>query len=640
MSFELSGRQVATLVLAGAVPIVLMPTSPRPSAGSSTRAGTRSVVSFAAHWDRLVQAVSPTVAAQAPPITYGTDGGGNPTTSDCTSFVSPGNSIQSAVTGAPSGSVICVEPGDYSAQQVRLSGSGVVLRSIGAATVRSVVVEGSANTLDGFTVAGGPFNNPAIGIEFRGTNQRILRNLVRGRGIVHGIRCNSCGSGHVLADNTVNAVHNYGIWINGGQNITVERSNIYDIWRSTNNTDVDAMRFWGTNHLIRNNYVHDINQFKSARSGSGDTPHVDCFQTYQQSGLPVDNVVFENNYCVRVSRQCLIAENNQTASYQIRNVVFRGNVCETFDSQTINIKSVSGFTFENNLIMGGVRFQVLAFTNVLSNLPIQEIRLRNNIVMKGLDSATYYQNNVKRGVVVDDRNLYVQNSVVVDDANAFHATSNVTYPAFRQTDFTRFRALAGSLDVVDRGVPVPALLTDIDGRPRVAGAAIDISPFEQGGPPPPPPGCRSATAGGPWVNGSFPARTGAFTVRFDAKPSASPLDSVVGLSAGPASAYTRLAVIARFNPSGRIDARDGPGYQAASAIPYVAGETYRFRLEVDLPNHQYSAFVTAPGGAEQVIGLNHAFRSEQGAVSQLDNVSIYVGSTAGANEVCNLTVSP
>lgn len=430
--------------------------------------------------DQLVEAAAAACPAPPPtPIVYGTDGNGNPASRDCTSFVNPGESIQSAVNDKPSGAVVCVRPGDYSSQTATLNGTGVVLRSLGTATVRNVVVSGSGNTLDGFTVVGGAFNNPAIGIEFSGANQRILHNVVHGRGIVFGFRCTSCGSANLIASNTVTGVHNYGFWIQGGDGLTIEKNNVFDLFRSTANTDVDAMRFWGTNHVIRNNYFHDINEFKSARSSGGDTPHTDCFQTFQLDNLPVENIVIENNYCVRVSRQCLIAENNRVAQYQIKNVTFRGNVCETFDSQIVNLKSVEGFKFENDLLMGGVKFQVVTLTTTFSSIPIKDITVRNSILMKATSRATFYQNNNKAPLIVDDKNIEVQNSVVASDADAFQNHPNANFPAIQPSDFTGFRSIAARNRIVDHGAAEPDLCTDIDGHPRVAGAAIDIGPFEQ-----------------------------------------------------------------------------------------------------------------------------------------------------------------
>src|SRR5262245_16062120 len=153
-------------------------------------------------------------------------------------------------------------------------------------------------------------------------------------------------------------------------------------------------------------------------------------------------------------------------------------------------------------------------------------------------------------------------------------------------------------------------------------------------------GCATVTSGGGWQNFAFSAQTGAFTAEFDATPSASPIDSVVGLSRGAQTAYTGFATLARFNPSGNIDARNGGAYAATSTIPYSAGVTYHFRLVVNVPAHTYSIFVRPAGGAESTVGTNFAFRTEQNAVTSLDWWGTVVNaSTPGSTTVCNFTIT-
>ena len=78
-------------------------------------------------------------------------------------------------------------------------------------------------------------------------------------------------------------------------------------------------------------------------------------------------------------------------------------------------------------------------------------------------------------------------------------------------------------------------------------------------------GCM--TSSGTWANSALPqVETGTFRLEFDATPASTGIDGVIGLSSGPASAYTNLAAIVRFNSTGTIDARNGGAYTAAAAI--------------------------------------------------------------------------
>ncbi|HKQ72657.1 MAG TPA: polysaccharide lyase 6 family protein [Blastocatellia bacterium] len=152
-------------------------------------------------------------------------------------------------------------------------------------------------------------------------------------------------------------------------------------------------------------------------------------------------------------------------------------------------------------------------------------------------------------------------------------------------------------------------------------------------------GCVTVASGGGWQNTAISPQTGTFTAEFDATPTASPIDSVVGLSRGAQTAYTGFATLARFNPTGSIDARNGGAYAAASNIPYSANVTYHFRMAVNAPARTYSVFVRPAGGSELTVGTNFAFRTEQNTVTSLDWWGTVVNaSTPGSTTVCNFTI--
>jgi len=146
-------------------------------------------------------------------------------------------------------------------------------------------------------------------------------------------------------------------------------------------------------------------------------------------------------------------------------------------------------------------------------------------------------------------------------------------------------------------------------------------------------GSVTAGSGQGFFNTSMTEQGDLFTVTFTATPSASPTNCVIGLSDGSASGYSDLAVIPRFNPSGYIDARNGGSYQADNSISYQASSAYDFRVEVDVGSNVYSAYVTPPGGVEQIIGQGYAFRSEQSSISKLDTWSVQVDATASGTSV-------
>lgn len=152
--------------------------------------------------------------------------------------------------------------------------------------------------------------------------------------------------------------------------------------------------------------------------------------------------------------------------------------------------------------------------------------------------------------------------------------------------------------------------------------------------------CLTASVGGTWQTAAFTTQSGTFTVTFDATPSASPTNSVVGLSNGTQTAYSGYACLVRFNPSGAIDARNGGAYAAAQSIPYSANATYHFRVVANVSAHTYSAFVTPPGSSELTIGSNYAFRTEQNTVAALNSWAVFVDAGgSGTNTTCNFALA-
>jgi hypothetical protein len=142
---------------------------------------------------------------------------------------------------------------------------------------------------------------------------------------------------------------------------------------------------------------------------------------------------------------------------------------------------------------------------------------------------------------------------------------------------------------------------------------------------------------GSWANIALAqGQASTFRITYDATASASPVNAIGGLSSGSASQYTDLATGVRFNPSGLLDVRNGSVFTAAANVPYQAGVTYHFILDVNVSNHTYSAYVVILS-RQITLGSNVAFRTEQASVSVLNSVGEM--SSSGGLGICNITLS-
>ncbi|WP_226377672.1 fibronectin type III domain-containing protein [Citrifermentans bremense] len=139
-----------------------------------------------------------------------------------------------------------------------------------------------------------------------------------------------------------------------------------------------------------------------------------------------------------------------------------------------------------------------------------------------------------------------------------------------------------------------------------------------------------------WQNRAIAPKTGTFTATFDTIPNAAKINAVTGFSGLAASGYQDVAALVRFNPTGTIDVRNGSTYAAKVAVPYAAGKSYRVRMVMNIPYHRYDVYVTPAGGTETQIAAAYAFRTEQAAVTVLNNINLFAGT--GSHQVLNLSL--
>jgi len=150
-------------------------------------------------------------------------------------------------------------------------------------------------------------------------------------------------------------------------------------------------------------------------------------------------------------------------------------------------------------------------------------------------------------------------------------------------------------------------------------------------------GATCEYSSGSWANNAIAqSQASTFRITYDGTPSASPANAIAGLSSGSAQQYSSLATGVRFSPTGMIDARSGSGFTAAANVPYQAGVTYHFILDVNVSNHTYNAYVVLSSG-QVTLGSNLAFRTDQSSVSVLDTMGVMA--SAGALSICNVALS-
>ncbi len=147
----------------------------------------------------------------------------------------------------------------------------------------------------------------------------------------------------------------------------------------------------------------------------------------------------------------------------------------------------------------------------------------------------------------------------------------------------------------------------------------------------------NVTATNAWGNRAVPPQSGTFSASFKTTPNGSAVDTAVGFCSGAADFWDDLAAYVRFNDQGKIDARNGGGFAAVTNFNYVSGVSYLVEMEINVVTKRYRATVTPAGGSPVVIANDYAFRTEQNAITQINNFA-YLTYTGGTQAISGLVV--
>ncbi|MFH2008734.1 MAG: LamG-like jellyroll fold domain-containing protein [bacterium] len=114
--------------------------------------------------------------------------------------------------------------------------------------------------------------------------------------------------------------------------------------------DSDAIRFFGTGHRIRYNYIHDLLDEEQL----GD-PHIDAFQVFTvwPDSQYAHDIVIEGNYVYDSGQMLMSSDESESEGGEdaLSDITFRGNVFRKTRAMAIIVASATDhFTFINNVV--------------------------------------------------------------------------------------------------------------------------------------------------------------------------------------------------------------------------------------------------------------------------------------------------
>jgi len=236
--------------------------------------------------------------------------------------------------------------------------------------------------------------------------------------------------------------------------------------------DADGIHFFGSGHIIRKNYIHDI----LYGIPENKDPHIDCFQTWSDKNHEAaSNIVIEKNRCENAQAQSPeesgtgLMIQNSTGALFIRNNIINAFVnvylANDNDVSILNNTFISNPNLNTDFDPVGVSVNhstnIYLENNIFYNLPGHIVYIKGDGIFSGKNLA--YRDDGKALYSTDTYNpsndLWNIDPLFVDPAAGdYHL--KMTSPA------------------IDAGLSLTDVTDDYEGNHRPQGNAFDIGAYE------------------------------------------------------------------------------------------------------------------------------------------------------------------
>ncbi len=417
-----------------------------------------------------------------------------------TSRDAPLKTIQKAADKLAPGDKCIVLPGSYSERVLitrpGASGQPIVFQAEGS----SVITKGFTITADYIQIIGFEITNTinhwkdGAGIHLQGKYGEIKSNYIYDVTQV-GIQVwaptgeYSNTSNCIVSNNRIVKAGLAGMEIYG-QNHLIENNDISHTLQCTPNwtdcpmgagADADGFRFFGSGHIFRKNYVHDINYGESGNTN----PHIDCFQTWsdEYGKTAGTNCIFEQNHCVLRTAQ---GPNEQGHAFMLRDASYltiRNNLLQVIGGIETGGGNNSYLTIVNNTLIGDISIDKAWWPVGINMEGATNSIIKNNIIYNFPSESIFKGNST--GLDMDYNCAYKTDGTTPSGTPQSHDLWGVD-PKFVNASSGDFNLRSDS-PCIDVGVTLSQVANDFNGNSRPQGKGYDRGAFEFSSSAPSPP---------------------------------------------------------------------------------------------------------------------------------------------------------
>jgi hypothetical protein len=386
-----------------------------------------------------------------------------------------------------SGATIHVRPGTYP-ERVHVRGGGtaaahVTFQGHGRAVTRGFTLRADYVTIRGFEITNTRnVWDDGAGIFIEASHCLVENNYVhfatRGGIILFGNQGEEGPTTNcTIKNNRLYRNALVGIEVRGRDHV-IEANEIWGtiqyhpLWLNPPNwVDADGIRFFGSGHVIRDNYIHHI----TFADPENVDPHIDCFQTWG----PAHNIGFHRNRCTVLEVQSRSERGKgfmiEEQYGPVRDLTITNNIIQAFNHVTaIDAENV---TILNNTFVGDPTFPAWAL-GAVEFFRSPGATVQNNVFYNLQNEHIAADEASMQGWKVSHNAVYRADGRTPPGTARTGDVWNVD-PLFRDPAGNDFRLRPGS-PLIDAGASV-GVPRDVTGQTRPQGKAHDIGAYEYRG---------------------------------------------------------------------------------------------------------------------------------------------------------------